>query len=106
MIIKIVVTIPELLLVSQADLAGVVDLSPKSSVVVQGVLAADPEAGVVAAGGPVEGDSAVQLGGHLLVDGASKVLPIIAANKQSLVLYTYNRYQNLITLLKVESLRE
>ena len=47
-------------------------------VLVQLVLGGDAEAGVVAAGGPGQGDGGLQLVVHLLVDGAAELGAVVA----------------------------
>ena len=69
-----VITGPELLLVSQADLAGVVDLGPDAGLLVQGVLAADAEVGRVVRGRPAEVHRCLKLAVDALIHAAAKDL--------------------------------
>ena len=77
---EFLITGSEFLLVSQADLARVVDLGPDVGVLVQGVLAADGEGGAAAHGaGP--GDAGLQGGAVLQVNTTSVNLKMALLNQ-------------------------
>jgi hypothetical protein len=67
----------KLLLITQADLAGIADLGADRSVAIQSVLASDAEVGGVARSGPAEGDAGLQLRGDLLEYAAAENLSVV-----------------------------
>ena len=69
-------SVPQLLLVAQTDLGGVVDLGPDHGPVLQDVLGSNTELGVAVGGAPAQSDSGLQLGAQLLEDGPSEVRPV------------------------------
>ena len=71
---SILPTLSEPLLVSQSDLAGVVDLCPHAGVPVQDVLGANAKVGCVGGGGPAQVDAGLQVPVDLLVYGAAEHL--------------------------------
>lgn len=73
-------TITQFLLVAQTNLAGIVDLSAQSSILIQLELAAQTEFGVVASRSPGQLYTDVQFVGALLEDGTAEFLAIIAIN--------------------------
>jgi len=66
-------SVPQLLLVAQTDLGGVVDLGPDHGPVLQDVLGSNTELGVAVGGAPAQSDSGLQLGAQLLEDGPPEV---------------------------------
>merc|ERR1719229_544966 len=76
----------ELLLVSQADLARVVDLGPDVGVPVEGVLAADAEVGRVVRGRPAEVHRRLQLVVDALVHASPEDLAVVDVGVQDEVL--------------------
>ena len=82
----LVITWSELLLVSQADLARVVDLGPDVGVPVEGVLAADAEVGRVVRGRPAEIHRRLQLVVDALVHASPEDLAVVDVGVQDEVL--------------------
>jgi hypothetical protein len=74
-----VLTLTQLLLVGQSNVAVVVDLGAHRSLRVQVVLAADAEPSVIVASRPRHGHGRLKVGVHLVVDGATKLLPVVTA---------------------------
>lgn len=74
--------IAQLLLVSQAHLAGIVHLGANAGIVIQLVFGADGELGVAGAAGPRQLNTNIQFVGCTLEDRSAELLAIIAGKTE------------------------
>lgn len=82
-------TVAQLLLVAQTDLALIVDLGADAGILVQIVLGAESEFGSVGAGGPRQLDGGFQTIVASLVDQTTEFAAIVAANGMKFCFTTY-----------------
>lgn len=76
--------IAQLLLVSQANLAGIVNLGANAGIVVQLVFGANGELGVAGAAGPRQLNAHIQFVGCTLEDRSAELLAIITVQSKKI----------------------